>query len=260
LNADIACSESDLEAKQSQDTLQNLVEQLLESNQDLSKRLRNLEESCEAQSILTRCFRNSSSTGLVEEDGTNNSTFALDGLSLETGFDGFDFQFTTIQLSFEDDLKTSRVYSRTQVYESDVSYTSSAVRTHAWSIFSGLSLAEVSIISAIALPIYSHEISNSQWYSFGEAQQASPPQTSTIKEDSSVLSKAKATANKSASVVSKIHGIYAASDLRRLRRKPISQGKNNAFRMTLYKLVVLGDAGVGKDELIIQVSLYFQPA
>lgn len=255
------CSGSYLEAKQSQDALQKVVEQIFESDPDLSKRRRNLEESCEAQSTLTRCFRNGSSTGLAEEDVANNPAFTPDGLDLgETSFDGFDFQFTTIQLPFEDDLKTSRVYSRTQVYESDVSFTSSAARTHAWSIFSGLSLAEVSVISAIALPLYSHEISNSQWYVFGEAHQADPQQTSTIKEGSSVPPKATAPANTSASVTSKIHGIYAASNLRRFRRKPTPRGGNSASSMRLYKLVVLGDRGVGKDDLIIQVSLYFQPA
>lgn len=56
------------------------------------------------------------------------------------------------------------MYKRTEFYESDVSFTTSAVRTHAWSIFSGLSLSDVSVISAIALPLYLSEISNHQWY------------------------------------------------------------------------------------------------
>jgi hypothetical protein len=61
-------------------------------------------------------------------------------------------------VSYEIDLKTSRVYRRTQPYKEDVSFTSSAVRTHAWSVFSGLSLSQVSSISAIALPVYSEEL------------------------------------------------------------------------------------------------------
>lgn len=65
---------------------------------------------------------------------------------------------------FQIDLETSRVYQRTEIYKSDVSFTSSAVRTHAWSVFSGLSLSEVSVISAIALPLYLDEISNMEWY------------------------------------------------------------------------------------------------
>jgi hypothetical protein len=81
------------------------------------------------------------------------------------------FQATAFRFAFENDLETSRVYKRTQHYSSDVSFTSSAVRTHAWSIFSGLSLADVSVISAIALPLYSCDISNSQWYKFGESGQ-----------------------------------------------------------------------------------------
>jgi hypothetical protein len=74
--------------------------------------------------------------------------------------------------SSETELSTSRVYEKTRLYEPDASFTSSAVRTHAWSVLSGLSLTEVSMISVIALPLYSHDISNSQWYTFGEASQA----------------------------------------------------------------------------------------
>jgi hypothetical protein len=66
--------------------------------------------------------------------------------------------FRRTAVSYEIDLKTSRVYRRTQPYKEDVSFTSSAVRTHAWSVFSGLSLSQVSSISAIALPVYSEEL------------------------------------------------------------------------------------------------------
>src|SRR5438034_9545722 len=45
-----------------------------------------------------------------------------------------------------------------------MSFTSSAVRSNVWSIFSSFSLAEVSIISVIALPLYLQEISNVEFY------------------------------------------------------------------------------------------------
>ena len=105
-----------------------------------------------------------------------------------TRFEGFDFQLVTSRLSFEDDLNGSRVYKRTQFYESDVSFTTSAIRTHSWSIFSGLSLAEVSIISAIALPLYLFEISNSQWYDVGVVNQNVPQQARQVVDKSSIIS------------------------------------------------------------------------
>lgn len=58
------------------------------------------------------------------------------------------------------------MYQRTQFYECDVSFAESNVRTHAWSIFSGLSLSEISLVAAIAVPIFETDISNAQCYQF----------------------------------------------------------------------------------------------
>jgi hypothetical protein len=91
---------------------------------------------------------------------------------------------TRFQSSFEIDLGTSRVYRRTQLYQSDMSFTSSAVRTHVWSIFSGLSLADVSKISAIALPVYSDDISNNEWSKFVFSDTACPSNTDTLTSSS----------------------------------------------------------------------------
>jgi hypothetical protein len=171
LNAKNKCSESDLEAEKSQKTLQSMVEQLLESHEDLSRRLRSIEDICESKSILTKCFRN----GTSQDDDIESATIVPgDGVlhHYDTAF--FGFERTTIQFTFENELESSRVYRRTKAYEQDVSFTSSAIRTHAWSIFTGMSLAEISIVSTIALPLFSHEISNSQWYHFGTSQNTEP--------------------------------------------------------------------------------------
>jgi hypothetical protein len=56
---------------------------------------------------------------------------------------------------FEAILDKSRVYLRTQSNPSDISLTSSAVRSHAWSL---LSLNDISVISVIRLPITADEI------------------------------------------------------------------------------------------------------
>jgi hypothetical protein len=198
-STNVWCSESDLEAEKTRGTLQNLVEQLLESNQDISSRLRNLEDTCESQSTVTRCFRNGSNTELAEKDGGQAVAITPGRLvSDDSNYGRINFPVNAFRFTFENDLETSRVYNRTQIYEPDVSFTSSAVRTHAWSIFSGLSLAEVSIISAVALPLYSHEISNSQWYNFGESGQAGPQRGTPVKEAPSILSTARYTVNESA--------------------------------------------------------------
>jgi hypothetical protein len=68
---------------------------------------------------------------------------------------------------FESILHTSRVYRRALCNSSMTSLPDSVARTASWSVLSGLSLADVSNISVLALPIYASEISNSHWYSFG---------------------------------------------------------------------------------------------
>lgn len=71
-----------------------------------------------------------------------------------------------VRFEFQDDLESSRVYRRAKRDTCDHSFTSSTGRTNAWSIFSGLSIADISNISAIALPLYAPDITNSQHYAF----------------------------------------------------------------------------------------------
>lgn len=52
----------------------------------------------------------------------------------------------------------ARVYARVQSNDCDMSFTSSAIRTTAWSMLSGLSLNDISIISVLALPISLEEV------------------------------------------------------------------------------------------------------
>jgi len=160
LNIDHLFSESDLDAERSRKSLHEVIERLVESNEDLSRRLMKLENVHESESVLTVCFRNGSDVeGGVDDAGVIQGRGHFDNISS-------DLPRTSSKYSFEADLNTSRVYQRTQPYECDVSFTSSAIRTHAWSVFSGMSLSQISTISAIALPVYSHEVFNDEWYNF----------------------------------------------------------------------------------------------
>jgi hypothetical protein len=75
-------------------------------------------------------------------------------------------------LSFEKDLIASRVYRRIKRDTMDFSMRSSVARSHGWSIFSGMSLSDISEISVLALPILPSDISNSQHYVKAELLQA----------------------------------------------------------------------------------------
>ena len=84
---------------------------------------------------------------------------------------------STYQHPFEIDLSTTRVYTRTRLYNTDESFTTSAIRTHVWSVLSGLSLSEVSNISVIALPLYLSELKSGHWCGFETSRRKSMSET-----------------------------------------------------------------------------------
>ena len=73
-------------------------------------------------------------------------------------------QTTSFCYTFETDLQTSPVYSRANRKYSTLSLPSSVARTTGWSVFSGISLSEVSNLSVFALPIFVYELYNNQSY------------------------------------------------------------------------------------------------
>ena len=77
-------------------------------------------------------------------------------------------------LQFHSNLANSRVYRRVKRNESVMSFSTSALGSKAWSVFSGVSLSEVSVISAIALPLFSSDIDHPSHYTFGRVGVTEP--------------------------------------------------------------------------------------
>jgi hypothetical protein len=75
-----------------------------------------------------------------------------------------------IQHEFEETLYVSWVYRRNQARRESMSIRSSVIRQSAWSALSELSLAQMSIISVISLPVQRAELFNAQWYAPSENQ------------------------------------------------------------------------------------------
>jgi hypothetical protein len=71
---------------------------------------------------------------------------------------------TSFQHAFEELLNKSWVYRRNQNREEDMSMRSSVLRLSAWSVLSDMSLANISIIAVISLPVQIQELSNGDWY------------------------------------------------------------------------------------------------
>ncbi len=75
------------------------------------------------------------------------------------------------RFAFEEDLDASAVYKKALFNRSESSLVSSAARSTASSVLSGLSMGDVSMLAVYALPIYPTDIKNSQYYHFGDVPQ-----------------------------------------------------------------------------------------
>ena len=183
-----ATSESDREAAESQEELKGLVERILAQHEDLAGRLNDIE----LRSV--RCdYSSTHRISGLDQDGS--STIKPSDEVRRSMFQTFQ---ETPRFTFEGTLEDSRVYKRVRRDDCDVSFRSSVARSHAWSQLSGISLAQISAISVIALPILPTEIASSQLYTSGStrAVQAMNPSkhvvSGTGSEDIKMVRKCKA--------------------------------------------------------------------
>jgi hypothetical protein len=148
--------------------LTGLVEEAVLTSSALSMRLSRLEGSSTLRypTTETSTINNTESTngrepGELDGDDASVRTITRDH-SQSKG------QLALAPFAFDTELQGSRVYRRLELLGSDghseTSVTTSTRRRAAASIFSALSLAEISNLSQYSLPIFIQEISNSRWY------------------------------------------------------------------------------------------------
>jgi len=268
--ANTASSESDLEARRSLNTLQDTVQQVLDQNQTLLRLLEERGFHRGAEDASIRFFEDDHSviqTQGSSSDGTGSRTSPPmlpklgDSIPLEAAFNS-----AISPPEYQTDLDRSRVYSRTQSNDSDVSFTSSAVRTNAWSMLTGLSLSDISVISVITLPISLEEINSiGPNLTFAKMMSGTEKLEPTRTELSRALSKSRERVFvRIRPSLRNIPGLARQRSSGRLvaERPPvlnpdtsdnIQSGRLGAGKMTLYKVVVLGDGDVGKTGFITQV-------
>ena len=148
-----------------------MVQQVLESNHSISQRLANTELNSGTYALSTApsttranttVFRGTPAPSMIRDDESlitirnNGPDFPNDAQKKIPPLFGF---------VFDQDLANSRPYSRALKRRSMWSLNSSAVQTMGWSHLSGLSLANVSQISVINLPICPRDLWNGQQYS-----------------------------------------------------------------------------------------------
>lgn len=139
-------------AEDAVDILTTMIQQVLETNTLIAKRLVSIEVGL----------------GVTAEHSASPLTFI--------GVENTQPMPSTLQrntqgFAFEEELSHSWVYKRSATRADDGAFSTitSAGRTASWSMLSGLSLADnISIIVVQALPVYEQDLSNSNLYNFGD--------------------------------------------------------------------------------------------
>ncbi|KAM0426057.1 hypothetical protein ACHAPT_008688 [Fusarium lateritium] len=167
-------SDSDRLAAQHQEQLSINVNALLESNHSLSRRLMNLENALDVQTVVSRRMSLMSLSGTRPQPSNSVETQPT-LINTPEQSTGEEASSSMSKFDFEDDLESSRVYRRAQRDTMDFSFRSSVAPSNIWSVFSGLSLGDISIMSVIALPVYQEDITNAQHYDFGAGIQVPIP-------------------------------------------------------------------------------------
>ena len=164
----VSASVGDAQASVSQ--LATLVTQVLESNLEISRRMENLEQQTLRRlpsTNYTSAYRAASlSPSLAEMNTTddNESIATIKGSASGLQNRRNDELDCSFGFSFDQDLEISRPYTRAVKRRAVCSTTSSEIHTMGWSCLSGLSLAEVSHISVINLPVVPKELWNGERY------------------------------------------------------------------------------------------------
>ena len=164
-------STSIIEIQKTVTKLHGLMEQLLRGDNDLYRRLSGLEGARtlpSGASNIETILHDSTDDNDDDDNATIRPAMAANRNTMENVKTS-----TTISFTFDSVLANSRVYSRFKYLHSnthsETSLASSTRRTMAISIFSAISLAEISNISVYSLPICAHEVGNPNWCAVAQA-------------------------------------------------------------------------------------------
>ena len=154
------CSNSEIEAQQSAASLQEHIEQQVEGSSDLAARLEQLQLPPDAiqPGELISTPPSVPSDEPTPAAGETTPTRAPSPPPIALTDESIPDADPSIETTFEVVLLTTRVYDRVKDREIDAMSTVSTNRSRAWSILSGLSLAQVSVIAVIKLPLYDSEL------------------------------------------------------------------------------------------------------
>lgn len=145
------------EAQTSIIRLTALVQQVLESHENISKRLANMETPSSMK-------RNIDSEVCSIDQNRDKTLLVMENLNLGGGIEPADHLKSCDRFSFEPDLLSSRVYVRATIRQSRLLLPNHGAPSVECSLLSDISVAEVSDISVLSLPISASEIWNHHHY------------------------------------------------------------------------------------------------
>ena len=138
------------------------MEQLVLAHQDIFGRISDLEQR---QGVEGQSSPSPDSIDAVSTTPTTNWPLVESSAEDQNEPMSFDLQ---LEIAIQETLASSRVYRRAYQEVDQISLISGATRATPWSLLSGISLADISAVSIVALPIFSSIIANSQHYNFTE--------------------------------------------------------------------------------------------
>jgi hypothetical protein len=136
---------------------------VLVENKTLRRLLAKSEDAFDARSTFTRRLVDDGATIRPAED-LGDDGMVIRGVGRRSTIRRSVDMLEGAGFAFESVLQQSWVYRRNRGNECDVSFVSSVQRSHAWSVFSGYSLAEISVLSVIAMPLTLSDLTNCQHY------------------------------------------------------------------------------------------------
>ncbi|KAH7346055.1 hypothetical protein BKA66DRAFT_505879 [Pyrenochaeta sp. MPI-SDFR-AT-0127] len=161
--------DSDLDAQRDRQELLTVTKKLLASNSDLARRIAHLEDGCDTcNSVTTRRPTSRTSNATILQDIDNARQVDRPRRSSKVSIQ------VRQRSHFEHDLEASRVYRKAQRHSADYSFRSSTAQSHAWSALSDISLADLSVVSVVALPLFRADVTNAYHYAIDELSYDTP--------------------------------------------------------------------------------------
>lgn len=138
------------------------MNEVLEKNNELAWRIANMQLQSESPDIYATSIIKYPLASIDEATSIHSIKRHSWKPSILTGYEPS--RIGQFDQALQRDLSESKVYARNKLRDSHRSMASSAVQSLGWSFFSKRSLAAISSISVINLPIYPRDLWNPQFY------------------------------------------------------------------------------------------------